>query len=208
MTMRTRSLFFAALLASVVFTAFIACSGNRKEEAASDADHAHDTSADTTRKSGASSPQHTVDAAFQQQLATVFTAYLPLKDALVASDASNAKAQATTTSEALSKTDMKLLSGAAHHDWMTYLGGLESSLKEIQASSDIEAQRKAFSTLSDHLYKAVKAYGLGGQIAYYDFCPMAFNSQGGYWLSDTEQIKNPYFGDKMLTCGSVEETLK
>lgn len=207
MTMKTRS-HFTLLLASVVFTAFIACSGNRKEDAASHADHAHDMSSDSTEKTATDAPQHTVDAAFQQQLATVFTAYLSLKDALVASDASNAKAQAAAASEALSKTDMKLLSGAAHHDWMTYLGGMDTSLKEIQGSSDIEAQRKAFSGLSDHLYKAVKAYGLGGKTAYYDFCPMAFNNQGGYWLSDTEQIKNPYFGDKMLTCGSVEETLK
>jgi Cu(I)/Ag(I) efflux system membrane fusion protein len=37
---------------------------------------------------------------------------------------------------------------------------------------------------------------------------MAFNDKGAYWLSDKEAIRNPYFGDKMLTCGSVEETLR
>jgi hypothetical protein len=81
-------------------------------------------------------------------------------------------------------------------------------LKEIQASTDIEAQRKAFSSLSDNLYKSVKAFGLGGTEAFYDYCPMAFNNEGAYWLSDQQQIKNPYFGDKMLTCGSVKEKLK
>jgi hypothetical protein len=49
---------------------------------------------------------------------------------------------------------------------------------------------------------------LGGTTAYYEFCPMAFNNSGAYWLSDNAVIRNPYFGDKMLTCGSVEEELR
>ena len=89
---------------------------------------------------------------------------------------------------------------------MTYLNTIESSLKEIQASSDIEAQRKTFSTLSDALYKSVKAFGLAGVTAYYEFCPMALDG-GAYWLSNEEKIRNPYFGNKMLTCGSVKEKL-
>jgi hypothetical protein len=36
---------------------------------------------------------------------------------------------------------------------------------------------------------------------------MAFNNTGGFWLSDSKTIRNPYFGDKMLTCGQVRETL-
>jgi hypothetical protein len=36
---------------------------------------------------------------------------------------------------------------------------------------------------------------------------MAFNDQGAYWISDREEIRNPYFGDKMLTCGVVKEEL-
>jgi Cu(I)/Ag(I) efflux system membrane fusion protein len=103
---------------------------------------------------------------------------------------------------------MKLLTGAAHNDWMNYLSPLESSLKEIEASSDIEAQRKSFSTVSDNLYKSVKSFGLGGVTAFYEYCPMAFNNEGAYWLSDKDQIRNPYFGDKMLTCGQVKEKLK
>jgi Cu(I)/Ag(I) efflux system membrane fusion protein len=91
---------------------------------------------------------------------------------------------------------------------MTYAAGLESSLGNIQNASDLETQRTAFSTLSGNLYKSIKAYGLDGSTAYYDFCPMAFNNKGGYWLSDQEKIRNPYFGDQMLTCGSVRETLK
>ena len=102
---------------------------------------------------------------------------------------------------------MMLLTGVAHNDWMTFEGGLKAALKEMQASADIEAQRASFSKLSENMYKSIKAYGLGGATAFYEFCPMAFNNEGGYWLSDVAEIRNPYFGDKMLTCGSVQEKL-
>lgn len=34
-------------------------------------------------------------------------------------------------------------------------------------------------------------------------CPMANSDKGGYWLSDKPEVNNPYFGGKMLKCGSV-----
>jgi hypothetical protein len=212
-TMKIRSMFYSLLLSAAAFTFLANCSGNKKDD-----DHAgHDNHAtkDTTQHASvstaateASEPQFHVDASFQNQLASVFTSYVELKEAFVASDANKVKDEAKQTDEALAKVDMKLVSGAAHNDWMNYLSPIQSSLKEIQASTDIEAQRKAFSNLSDNLYKSVKAFGLGGKEAFYEYCPMAFNNEGAYWLSDQKQIRNPYFGDKMLTCGEVKEKLK
>ncbi len=103
---------------------------------------------------------------------------------------------------------MKLVTDAAHNDWMNYLTPMQTSLKEIQSGEDIEAQRKSFSMLSDNLYKSAKAFGLGGQEAFYTYCPMAFNDKGAYWLSDKETVRNPYFGEKMLACGEVKEKLQ
>jgi Cu(I)/Ag(I) efflux system membrane fusion protein len=212
-TMKIKSMFYSLLLSAAVVTFFANCSGNKKEDDhTGHEDHAgKDTTehaSGSTAAAEAAEPQFQVDASFQNQLASVFTSYVELKDAFVASDAGKVKDEAKQTDEALAKVDMKLLSGAAHNDWMNYLSPIQSSLKEIQAAADIEAQRKAFSNLSDNLYKSVKAFGLGGKEAFYEFCPMAFNNEGAYWLSDQEQIKNPYFGDKMLTCGSVKEKLK
>lgn len=211
--MKIKSMFYSLLLSAAVVTFFANCSGNKKEDDhTGHEDHAgKDTTehaSGSTAAAEAAEPQFQVDASFQNQLASVFTSYVELKDAFVASDAGKVKDEAKQTDEALAKVDMKLLSGAAHNDWMNYLSPIQSSLKEIQAAADIEAQRKAFSNLSDNLYKSVKAFGLGGKEAFYEFCPMAFNNEGAYWLSDQEQIKNPYFGDKMLTCGSVKEKLK
>jgi hypothetical protein len=203
--MKTKTILFSLLFSVTTFAFLTNCSGNKKEEATATHDeHASGSSAETE----AGAPQFQVDPKFQQQLAAVFSAYVKMKDAFVATDAAKVKTEAKQTIDALAKVDMKLLTGAAHNDWMNYLSPLTSSLKEIEASSDIEAQRKSFSTVSDNLYKSVKAFGLGGQTAFYEYCPMAFNNEGGYWLSDKEQIRNPYFGDQMLTCGQVKEKLK
>ena len=42
------------------------------------------------------------------------------------------------------------------------------------------------------------------QKVYVDFCPMAFDNTGADWISDVQEIKNPYFGDKMMKCGSIK----
>lgn len=193
------------LLAGMIVVGLSNC-GSKKEEASHEG---HDMPAATeeAKSTEASAPQFTVDAAFQQQLAGVFTSYIQLKESFVATDASKVKTEAGNVAQSLAKADMKLLTGAAHNDWMVYVGAMEAALKEMQATEDIEAQRASFKNLSDNLYKSIKAYGLGGTTAYYEFCPMAFNDTGAYWLSDNSSIRNPYFGDKMLTCGKVEETL-
>ncbi len=206
--MKIKSLFIATFYSAVTVFALGSCSA-KKEEVAQEETHDESMHAGTEDATSSESvaPQFKVDATFQQQLGGVFTSYVSLKNAFVATDAAKVKDEAIKTQESLSKVDMMLLTGVAHNDWMTFEGGLKAALKEMQASGDIEAQRASFSKLSDNMYKSIKAYGLGGTTAFYEFCPMAFNNQGGYWLSDVSEIRNPYFGDKMLTCGSVQEKL-
>lgn len=207
--MKTKSTFYTLLFAASLLM-LANCSG--KKEQAHEHDHAtaetETPAADSAGTPEAGKPQFDVDKTFQQQLAAVFNSYISLKEAFVSSDDDKVRTEAAAVQNQLSKTDMKLLSGAAHNDWMHYLEGLESSLREIQGNKDIEVQRRAFSKLSDNLYKSIKAFGLDGTTAYYEFCPMAFNDEGAYWLSEQEKIRNPYFGDEMLTCGVVKEKLQ
>lgn len=202
--MKMKNQLIAVLLVGAAVVSLSNCAGKKEETS----HEGHEMPAATEEKApAASAPQFAVDAAFQKQLSAVFTSYVTLKEAFVATDAAKVKTEAATVASSLAGTDMKLLTGAAHNDWMTYSGAMDAALKEIQATDDIEAQRTAFKNLSDNLYKSIKAYGLGGVTAYYEYCPMAFNDTGAYWLSDNSTIRNPYFGDKMLSCGSVEETL-
>jgi hypothetical protein len=71
----------------------------------------------------------------------------------------------------------------------------------------IEHQREHFDILSNDLYDLVKAFG-SSQVLYKDFCPMYNDKEGAIWLSESKTIKNPYYGKKMLTCGSMKEEIK
>ena len=72
---------------------------------------------------------------------------------------------------------------------------------------DLKAQREVFQYLTETMIEMVKGQFSSGNI-YVQYCPMAFNDQGAYWLSNTKEIRNPYFGDKMLKCGEVKDVLQ
>ena len=209
--MKTRSLFFSLIFAVSGFAFLASCSGNKDKDTAEmhDAHDGHEKSNGRQAEvKEATEPQFQVDQKFQDQLAGLFSSYVDLKEAFVDSNAEKVQEEASLAEERLEDVNMKLLSGAAHNDWMNYLTPIQNSLEQMQTSEDIETQRKAFSSLSENLYKSVKAFGLGGKEAYYEYCPMAFNNQGAYWLSNEQKIRNPYFGEKMLTCGEVKEKLQ
>ncbi len=117
----------------------------------------------------------------------LLASYFSLKDALVATDA----AAATAAAKELAENSDNII---------------KSSAEAIAAVSDVEAQRIAFESVSKEVYKYVKAQGTNIDV-YKQYCPMAFNNTGAFWLSDKEEVLNPYFGDKMLKCGKVEEVI-
>ncbi|MEQ8577987.1 MAG: efflux RND transporter periplasmic adaptor subunit [Balneola sp.] len=143
-----------------------------------------------------------VPAEFRSQLNNVVQEYLKLKDGLVMSDRSKVTASADKLENELKKVDMTLVKGEMHTIWMDHLGKIDSSIKDLQKSQNIEAQRVAFLTLSSILIESVKTFGLPGVI-YQQFCPMTDGGKGGYWLSESEEIANPYFGDQMHNCGET-----
>lgn len=148
-----------------------------------------------------------VSETFQNQLKAVYTDYLTLKNALVSEDADKAKENAQMINASLKQVDMSLLEGEAHMIWMKHHGTMNKYLEKIRSSSNIEKQRTAFSHVSDALYKSIKAFGVGSAKVYYQFCPMAMDGDGAYWMSEIEEIKNPYFGSKMMKCGRTVEEL-
>ena len=145
---------------------------------------------------------------FIMQLNTLFEQYILLKNAFVQSDVNKVKQVAQMVEQTLSKVDMRLLTGDAHTQWMDHLANLNNQIKQIESSGVLAGQREAFSVFNNQFYKAIKTFGLMGKTVYYQFCPMAFDNAGAYWLSETEVVRNPYFGESMLTCGETKEVLK
>jgi Cu(I)/Ag(I) efflux system membrane fusion protein len=149
-----------------------------------------------------------VSTDFKKQLTKVYQNYLTMKDAFVASDAHKVMTAATDVTAALKKVDMGLLKGDAHMVWMENLAVLEKTATSISKLMDIEKQRSEFAKFNIAFYKSINAFGLDDVTAYYQYCPMAEKDKGAYWFSNSEEIKNPYFGDEMLGCGENRETLK
>lgn len=148
-----------------------------------------------------------VDLNFTMQLNTVFDQYIILKNAFVECDIKETKQAAQKVQQALSKVDMKLLTGDAHMQWMDILGKLNSRVKQMASSRTLEEQRIAFAGFNEQFYKGIKTFGLMGKSVYYQFCPMANNKKGAYWLSESKTIRNPYFGAAMMDCGETKETM-
>jgi Cu(I)/Ag(I) efflux system membrane fusion protein len=144
---------------------------------------------------------------FKIQLGAALEAYLRLKEALVATDAATAAETAQALTGKVETIDNELLSGDALRYWQQQRGALLSHSKQIGEAEAVAPQRTQFDFLSQTLIKVVKVFGAAEQTYYVQHCPMAFDWEGADWISDVEEIRNPYFGDEMLTCGTVEETL-
>ena len=148
-------------------------------------------------------PLIAADSAKQSTLAPLLNAYYGLKNALVNSDANAAASKAADFLKAVNAVDMKTLSAGEHKTFMSLQDKLSFDARHISEVKNISHQREHFASLSLNMVTLAKAANLSGQAVYEDYCPM----KKAYWLSDEAAIKNPYFGNEMLTCGQVKETL-
>jgi membrane fusion protein, copper/silver efflux system len=145
---------------------------------------------------------------FRKQITDVAYAYFDVKNALVNDSPEAATKAAGKVTATLNQTDMTLLEGKAHDHWMMLLKPMNESSRRIASTNDIEEQREHFNVLSQHIIEMTESFGLEIERAYKQFCPMAFDDQGAFWLSESDEILNPYFGKMMLTCGEVKETFR
>ena len=146
-----------------------------------------------------------------QKLIAVITNYYGLKNALVATNEANTAAESDHLAAAAKVLQTYLLGkDGAPGPLKPYLDTIIIETRNIAAIKDgsCEKQRLSFSYISSSIYGLIKNAGLQNMNVYHQFCPMAFNEKGATWLSDESEIKNPYFGDKMLECGEVTDSLK
>src|SRR5436190_7266851 len=149
-----------------------------------------------------------VDANTSGYVKNIVDHYLHIKNALANDNGSEAANGAKMESQALAEVDKSFFTP----DQKKVYDGIEEDLKEHAAhigknGDNIKHQREHFSMMSEDVYDLVKAFG-GGKALYHDFCPMYNENKGALWLSETKEIKNPYMGNKMPTCGRVEEVIK
>ena len=159
-------------------------------------------------KENSKSSKLKVSDQFKKQILSTFQAYIQLKDAYVMTDAKKVATEASKTLSILNKVQMiHLKTPISHEKWMKSAKELKMSLESIQREKGIESQRKTFIVLSNTMQDIVETFELNSKI-YVQYCPMANDNTGAFWLSANKKIMNPYFGDVMLNCGSVEKVIE
>lgn len=127
-----------------------------------------------------------------QRFAVVYQEYTKVKTALVNSEAEE--------------------SGRAGAELLKALQSVEAGEETIADArvvaehEDINQKRTAFRDLSAAVGDLLEGKMASGDV-YLQYCPMAFDGGGAYWLSASQEIRNPYLPQSMLTCGSVRDTL-
>ncbi len=142
--------------------------------------------------------QATLTVAFNK----VINTYLDIKNALVAGDAATAQAKAKTMAATLNTISDKDMNAAQRKAWAEYSSKLAADVKLIGTQNDIEAKRERFATLSNNFMAVSKAFKANKITLYQQYCPM----KKYYWLSEVSAVKNPYYGNAMLSCGTTQET--
>ena len=151
-----------------------------------------------------------LDSARTQKLISVLDNYYAVKNSLVLSNA--AKTEETSGQLAIAADEFRssLSKDSANlPNVQLYLDTIILQSKLVKETKDptCERQRLAFSKLSDAMFILMKRVELKNAGIYQQYCPMAFNEKGAYWLSNEADIKNPYYGKKMLECGEVKDSL-
>jgi hypothetical protein len=133
--------------------------------------------------------------------------YLKLKNALTRDDSKSAAAAGNAIVANLTSLDANSLSASHKKTFMEIADDAKEHSEHIGSNAGkLEHQREHFAMLSKDVNDLIKTFG-ADQKLYQDFCPMYNDGKGSTWISETKEIKNPYYGSKMLTCGSVKKEL-
>jgi membrane fusion protein, copper/silver efflux system len=146
-----------------------------------------------------------IDEAVKQQLNEVLLAYYHLKNALVASHATDAQEMTSYILSALNNVDVEKMTKEQNDFFKKYTNLLKVDLNSLAKTLEVDAQRAYFHGISTNLKLILTAFQANKQKVYEQHCPMAFDNRGASWLSAEKEIKNPYYGSRMMKCGTVIE---
>ena len=141
-------------------------------------------------------------------LKPLFTEYLSMKDALTNDNLENAKKAGSNILKTVDGLNMALFTGESHNVWMGLSSDLKNTLQHVQHFKTLEEIRKAFQQVSNTIIGLETSFNPNDEALYVMHCPMANNNKGADWVSTSKEVKNPYYGQSMPTCGEVTKEIK
>ncbi|CAN5593298.1 DUF3347 domain-containing protein [soil metagenome] len=151
----------------------------------------------------------TTNDSLTSNVGAALQAYYTMKDAFIKSDTALVNSAASNFSGKILQVEMEGLQ--ADTTILELAVQLKQSISgetnNLLAVKDIAAKRKSFQAVSDGLFDFLRTIRYTGSKVYQQYCPMAFDNNGAAWLSNSSEIVNPYFGEKMLHCGDVRDSV-
>lgn len=191
---------FLGLIASSVL-ALTACNGNTEKKTAS----TEQTSAPVTEPTPSANSTENPE---QGNFSELFSHYQHLTFALSSDNDKEAANASKGMLEALSKIKSDGFSAEEKAAYDDIAADIQEHAEHIANNiGNIAHQREHLVTMSKDFYDIVKEFGTEKPL-YKVYCSMYNDNKGAYWLSDSKEIKNPYYGANMLTCGEIQEELK
>ncbi|MBW8683580.1 DUF3347 domain-containing protein [Chitinophaga rhizophila] len=130
---------------------------------------------------------------------SVSVSYLAIKDALVANDSVSVKKAAASMTAVLENFKPAGMSVDSQQVFTATKAKLLADVTNMAGTQNVNKQRKYFTTFSQTFWQLTGIIPMSKNTLYYQQCPMT----GVTWVSDKEEIKNPYYPKNMLTCGKV-----
>ncbi len=201
-----KSILGVMLIAILTFTV-TSCRDSKKEES-DDMDHGdmemehddmeiNDSSMNSSDNRSMTKDKSASDA--------IIVNYLELKNALVADNTEAAASSGKKVVSALKAFEVAKYSEEEQNELNDIIEDAIEHAEHI-AESAMDHQREHFEILSKDVVDLLAITGTNKNL-YQDFCPMYNNGKGAIWLSDFKEIKNPYYGSKMLKCGSMQKEI-
>ncbi|WCO01284.1 DUF3347 domain-containing protein [Psychroserpens ponticola] len=188
-------------IALVSFTV-TSCKDNKQDEKSAKEDHSEMNHDNTDGHHDGNKKEMAMGGEGNSQ--TILNDYFNLKDALVSDDNAKAKDLGATLATSLENLDVSSnFSDTQKADLKDIIEDAVEHAEHI-SESDIAHQREHFKILSKDVTDMVAITGTEDTL-YEQFCPMY--DGGSAWLSMSKDVKNPYYGSKMLKCGKVQKEI-
>lgn len=147
-----------------------------------------------------------LDEEVNAHIKNVLGHYMHIKNALVDSDTLEAKKGAAMLTETIRQFDDSWFPAKQKTEYNKHKTAVKELAQQIISATGLETQRGNFAGLSSYVYELLKVFSTGKKL-YHNRCEMALDNKGAMWLSESIEIRNPYMGSKMMSCGSVKEVL-
>jgi len=145
---------------------------------------------------------------FNSQFSLFLNSYFNLKDAFIKEQINAIDAAADSMAKLVKAIPLKeIKADSTQKAAQILIESIQAELIGLKGETDIEEKRKAFQMLSEQLLVLIQTVQYDRQIIYNQYCPMAMDNNGATWLSNTDEIQNPYLPKTMLGCGEVKDTL-